>query len=73
VVWTVVQLPALPKQVHYHNYRANIYGASKSVQSRFYCVSPVVRRGSFAARVKEETNLAVYKFLRSLNLTVIKL
>jgi hypothetical protein len=72
VGWTIVQLPALPTQVHYPNYRANIYGASKNVQSCIYCASPVVGRGSSAAMVKEETKLAVFNFLCSLNLTIIK-
>lgn len=67
MVWAVVQPPALPKQVHYRHYRANVYGASKDVQSDIYCVSPVVDRGSSAAMVKEETKLAVYNFLCSLN------
>jgi len=66
VAWTIVQLPALPKQVHYRNYPANIYGASKDVQSHIYCVycvSPVVGRGSSAATMKEQSKLAVYSFL----------
>jgi hypothetical protein len=63
VVWTIVQLPALPKQVHYRNYRPNVYGANKDVQSGIYCVSSVVGGGSSAAMVKEETKLTVYNFL----------
>jgi len=63
VVWTIVQLPALPKQVHYRNYWANIYGANKNVPSLSYYLSPVVGRGSSAATMKEETKLAVYSFL----------
>jgi len=58
VVWTIVRLPALSKQVHYRNYWTNVYGASKEVQCGIYCVSPVVDRGSSAAMVKEETKLA---------------
>ena len=43
-MWTIVRPPALLKQVHYRSYRANVYGASKEVQSGIYCVSPVVDR-----------------------------
>ena len=61
MVWTIVQLPALPKRVHYRNYWANIYGANKNVQS-CVCLSPVVGRGSSTTTMKEETKLAVTVF-----------
>jgi len=45
VVWTIVQLPALPKQVHYRSYRPNVYGVNKDVQCGI--VSSVVGGGQF--------------------------